>query len=286
MRVFLSALALVVMATADVSAESPRKTKFRQLDANRDGKLTRSEFSGHPGNFRAMDCDDDRLVTEAEYVDPYKCDESLDPNSPEGRFQAKDTSNDGVLSRREWVGEDVSFQTVDGNDDGLVSLREYLNQPRADQRAGHPDEPFDDLDHDRDGRLSRDEWHADRESFERMDSNGDGVISSREFEPGGAVERRNTRFRDLDRDRDGRIEWTEWDGDEEAFRVLDVNGDDVVSRSEFSSTRALSRRFRRLDDDRTGDLSRLEWPGDRNRFARLDRNGDGLVSRPEYLYYW
>jgi len=152
----------------------------------------------------------------------------------EGRFQAKDTSNDGVLSRREWVGENLSFQTVDSNDDGLVSLHEYLNQPRADHRAAYPDEPFD----------------------------------------------------DLDRDRDGRIEWTEWDGDEEAFRVLDVNGDDVVSRSEFSSTRALSRRFRRLDDDRTGDLSRLEWPGDRNRFARLDRNGDGLVSRPEYLYYW
>jgi Ca2+-binding EF-hand superfamily protein len=119
-----------------------------------------------------------------------------------------------------------------------------------------------------------------------MDRNGDGVINRREFEPGRAVERRSVRFRALDRDRDDRIEWTEWDGDNEAFRLLDVNGDDVVSQSEFNSTRALSRRFRRLDDDRTGDLSQDEWPGDRSRFARLDRNRDGYVSREEYLYYW
>jgi hypothetical protein len=85
MRVFVFSALAILMATAPVSAENPRKEKFRKLDANHDGKLTRDEFSGHPGNFRAMDCDDDRLVTEAEYVNPYNCDGKAPAPTSRGR---------------------------------------------------------------------------------------------------------------------------------------------------------------------------------------------------------
>jgi Ca2+-binding EF-hand superfamily protein len=275
----LSAIALL-MATAPLHAENPRQEKFRNLDSNHDGKLTRDEFSGHPGNFRAMDCDDDRFVTEAEFVAPYECDQKLGRTSEaERRFEAKDKSNDGLLSRSEWRDEDLSFQSVDADGDGVVSRQEYLSRPGSESR---PDASFADLDDDRDGRLSRGEWHGDSESFRRADRDGDGYVERREFGAAGRAVG-SSRFDDLDRDGDGRIEWTEWEGDDDAFRVLDANGDEVLSRSEVRSTRALSRRFSELDDDRTGNLSRREWPGDPDRFARLDRNGDGSLSREEYL---
>src|SRR5262245_11836154 len=40
---------------------------------------------------------------------------------------------------------------------------------------------FNSLDHNRDNRITADEWHFDREGFVRADHNRDGVLTRAEF---------------------------------------------------------------------------------------------------------
>ena len=42
-----------------------------------------------------------------------------------GRFDALDLNDDGVISRREWTGTEDSFDRLDRNDDGVISRREF-----------------------------------------------------------------------------------------------------------------------------------------------------------------
>ena len=59
--VVLLALACVVPASAQ------RKDKFAEKDADGDGYITKSEWSGHVGNFKAMDCNKDDKLSRAEF---------------------------------------------------------------------------------------------------------------------------------------------------------------------------------------------------------------------------
>jgi hypothetical protein len=47
--------------------------------------------------------------------------------------------------------------------------------------GGNHDSRFDGLDRNRNGVISADEWLADVGTFRRLDTNGDGVLSPREF---------------------------------------------------------------------------------------------------------
>ena len=82
--------------------------------------------------------------------------------------------------------------------------------------ADWTDRGFRALDHNRDGRITADEWHFDREGYRRADHNRDGVISRAEFLNETAAndedDDRDDRFPDLDDDQDGRISKAEWHG--------------------------------------------------------------------------
>src|SRR6185436_188632 len=91
-----------------------------------------------------------------------------------------------------------------------------------DPAAGTPfsdwtDARFNDLDHNRDGQLTRDEWHFDLESFRRVDYNRDGRLSREEFMGADVDDDRSDRFADLDVNRDGRVDRNEWHGGARAF---------------------------------------------------------------------
>ena len=149
-------------------------------------------------------------------------------NTQAERFRAMDRNRDGVITRTEWQGSDRSFDVHDWNRDGVLSGDELRAGAQRQQRW--PDDPgdsaaadaplsdwtperFDNLDHNRDGRLTRDEWHFDAELFHRVDRDRDGSISRREFLGLGDDDDRDDRFRDLDVNRDGRISAAEWHGD-------------------------------------------------------------------------
>lgn len=155
------------------------------------------------------------------------------------RFHGMDTNGDGVITRAEWRGNDVSFRNHDLDGDGVLSGAEVTP-------GGHDDEGDD---------------REPRTTFERLDSNDDGVIS--------------------------RTEWPDrWGTDR--FRALDSNHDGVISPAEWAdhdrdrADRVLT--FDRLDRNDDGVISRAEWPErlGAERFRRLDRNDDGVISRAEF----
>jgi len=218
------------------------------------------------------------------------------------RFQGMDRNNDGRITREEWRGSDQSFKVHDWNGDGVLSGDEVRPGARRGERQDResdfdtPDReyPFDDwtvrgfnrIDHNRDNRITADEWHFDRESFRRADHNRDGVISRSEFLSEDAEDQdddREDRFAYLDVNRDNRISRDEWHGSRANFDLLDDNRDGVLTRTEVFGTEPPPDLFTSVDVNRNGTIARDEWHWSLGTFDRLDKNRDGQLTREEFL---
>jgi Ca2+-binding EF-hand superfamily protein len=217
-------------------------------------------------------------------------------NQAQIRFQALDTNGDRVITRNEWRGSDRSFRVHDWNGDGVLSGDEVRIGARR-QRSGAPDfaadDEFDDwtirgfnsLDHNRDGRVTRDEWHFNQEGFFRADHNGDGVLNRSEFLGESVDDDRDDRFAYLDSDGNGRIELDEWHATSREFNRLDRNSDGVLSRAELGAeppTAPATESFASLDTNRNGTISFNEWHWSRASFDRRDTNRNGVLDRNEF----
>ena len=216
------------------------------------------------------------------------------------RFQAMDANHDGRITRAEWQGSDRSFRVHDWNGDGVLSGDEV--RPGA-ERPVDPSEDADfdsvnreyvfrdwtargfaSLDHNRDGRISADEWHFDREGFRRADHNGDGVITRAEFLNTDRVDDdRGDLFAYLDVNGDNRVSRSEWHGGRTAFNALDANKDGVLTRAELDDDdEPPSDLFASVDINRDGSISPNEWHWSRRSFDERDTNRDGRLSRAEF----
>jgi len=172
------------------------------------------------------------------------------------RFAELDANRDGVITRREWKGNDRSFEVHDWNHDGILSGDEVRPTPTRrpiegttgsnDQYTDWTAGGFTALDRNRDNRISREEWRTDVDTFRRIDANRDGILSRAEFlGEDEVVDRdrdvRRDRFAALDTNNDSRVSRTEWTGTQERFALLDVNRDSVLSRDEFEQSPAAPR---------------------------------------------
>jgi Ca2+-binding EF-hand superfamily protein len=287
--IFLSVMAAAGLAGADALSDQ-RTARFREWDRNGNGVLEKGEYAGHPGNFRALDTDDNGVLSVAEFVHRGQAaplDDALAvPAAPimADHFAILDTNRNGVLSRSEWTGQNVAFHRADVNGDRVISRREYQDRPAANMEEAK----FDGLDLNHDGVLARREWPTSAGvGFDVADRNDDGAVTFMEYvSPTRPREVVEERFEDMDRNNDGVLTRREWRGDLAVFESRDDDRDGVVSWREFRRDVASDPRedrFRQLDRNKDRRISRSEWRGDTESFRILDRSRDGYVNRAEFL---
>ena len=166
---------------------------------------------------------------------------------PAIRFAEMDTNGDGIITRAEWRGSARSFDVHDWNGDGRLSGDEVRIAAPWPPRPGTTPDNFNDwsqerfrwLDTNNDNRISRAEWRYDRDDFYRVDRNGDGFLTLREFMIGNEDDDRGDQFSNLDVNNDNRLERNEWHASQSTFTWLDRNRDGVLSRSEVAGSEAV-----------------------------------------------
>ncbi len=157
-----------------------------------------------PGTYRVVargmgNCDGETSstlrVVEPRRAAPPPAPPAAGERAPADRNDSLDRNRDGVISREEWRGDDRSFRVHDWNRDGTLSGDEVREAQKDDDERRQADEVtgrgrraaeaadqrFTDLDRNRDGRITRDEWNGSREELEALDRNGDWVLTSNEM---------------------------------------------------------------------------------------------------------
>jgi Ca2+-binding EF-hand superfamily protein len=227
--------------------------------------------------------------------------QNQNPNRAQYRFQAMDTNNDRVITRAEWRGSARSFQVHDWNGDGVISgnevrigarqTRQATTQPR-DLDSPWYDQKVDDwtvehyrsLDRDNNGRVTAVEWLYDRETFRRIDHNGDNWISQAEFTGDEAVDDdAEDLFEYLDGNNDGRVSRDEWHGTIARFNALDRDRNGMLTRAEALGTDAPADLFSAIDSNNNRIIERNEWRWSTASFDVRDANKDGRLSRDEFI---
>jgi hypothetical protein len=167
----------------------PPNMRFAEMDLNRDGIISRAEWTGSSQSFEMHDWNGDgRLSGEEVRIG------AAEPQDSRGRrggsggfgdwtdqgFRRLDLNRDNRISRIEWRYDMEDFIRLDRNRDSMLSLNEFLLGNVDDDRGDR----FDDLDLNRDNRIDRREWHGSLDTFRWLDQNGDGYLSR--FEAAGA----------------------------------------------------------------------------------------------------
>jgi Ca2+-binding EF-hand superfamily protein len=249
--IVFSVLALALPVLAD--HQQNWHPRFRGLDANSDGAVSRGEWKGNDRSFSRYDWNNDGLISGDE----------LTGRRPRARRNSADRYRDSA--DRQW-----------GNQRGSADRSDSANMEQY--RANH----FRTIDRNRDGRLQAGEWTGDTRLFHLLDRDFDSQLSVEEF-----MDRdRNVFLRDLDRNRDNVISRTEWNGTDAAFEQLDLNRDHVLDSEEFfyrGDRGERESRFSQADTNGNGIIEGSEWRGDRALFHRLDTNRDSRVDFHEFM---
>jgi len=155
-----------------------------------------------------------------------------------------------------------AFNTLDQSGDSMISKGEAAQQPTL------------------------------ANAFARIDTDGDGNISEKEYQTATANVTRGVNFEQVDRNGDGVISQREANAMpfslREAFDRVDADSDGNISQVEYqaATTNLLQGiNFQDLDTDDDGVLSQDETtktPILSDEFDRIDADGDGLISHDEF----
>jgi len=221
--------------------QSQAQMRFRAMDTNGDGQISREEWRGSAQSFRVHDWNNDGVLSGQEVTQLLRQADNADPSDwdnydtfndwSEQRFVALDRNHDGRLTVAEWSYDLDSFRRADRNRDNVLTRAEFLNTDFDDDRGDR----FDYLDVDGNNRVTRAEWHGSDQAFTWMDTDRNGWLSRREVE--GDVTATNVdTFSRLDANNDNRVSRTEWLYSRASFDRLDTNNDGFLSRREMAGT--------------------------------------------------
>jgi Ca2+-binding EF-hand superfamily protein len=148
--------------------------RYRRMDTNGDGVISRNEWRGTPESFDAQDWNHDGVLSGDEVrvgaIPPAtnaSAQNYIVGNAD--RFDYLDVNGNGVIDRNEWDGGMDAFDRLNTNRDGRLSRAES-NTGTTGPRASN----FNSLDLNHDGRITLNEWPWSHASFDAQDLNGDG----------------------------------------------------------------------------------------------------------------
>lgn len=160
--------------------DNPLATAYSGFDADGDGVISEQEGRASPAladNFSRLDTNQSGGIDDREY-------KAATMHVADLRFQEVDVNGDGVVSEREAGAMPVSlkeaFDDIDTDGDRNVSPQEY----RAATTNLLEGVDFGSLDTDGDGVIGEDEAQKMpplSESFARVDTDADQLISEKEF---------------------------------------------------------------------------------------------------------
>ncbi|MGI5819299.1 MAG: EF-hand domain-containing protein [Armatimonadota bacterium] len=273
----VAVVALILAGTAALHAQPAGGGEaadfFDRLDANNDGKIDRDEFRGPDEAFARLDRNADGFITRDELAGQGAGQGAQARGERAGRaaegaqgdpaerwqqmLQRFDRNNDGQISADEFGGREEFFLRLDVNRDNVITADEamqVMNRRGGEGAQGAEGargdagarirQLLENADADGDGNISRDEWPGRAEMFDRLDRDGDGLLTGAELtlQPAGgaeqapAVERQQrldaaaTFIRLMDSDGDGQVSEEEWGN---FFEAADVNADGMISHPEL-----------------------------------------------------
>lgn len=238
-------------------------------DANQDGKVTKDEFTGDVEVFGLLDKDGDGAVTNVELGLP--ADYRPRPLPPPPRDDGPGAKGGNLQKRLEEF--KVKLAEMDANKDGKVTKEEYKGKI-----------PFEYADRNKDGVVS----------MEDLRGGGQGIPGMPGMPPGEGMnpEAIAGRFKEADKNGDGKVTKDEFPGAPERFANLDKDGDGGVTLEEMTAAmkgggpggpgdKGGKRMFQRFDKNADGKVARDEFPGGDAAFQQMDKNGDGFLSSEE-----
>ena len=240
---------------AGAASAQDRAARFAERDPNRDGVLSREEYTstgGHPGNFRALDMNSDGVLSRGEFVNrsgsvedeavytPQAAADRASPAAVTALAATTNASGQGPQPRRPADPRGVR-RPADLRPRGPQRRRPHQLRrvPEPAGRRTTRQEKFDALDRNRDGVVSRAEWTNEAGVFHLADRNGDGVVTVREYLSAPAGQTYEAALRAAGPRRRRRDRAPRWPaGEPAAFDRADRNNDGAVTRWEFANAAA------------------------------------------------
>lgn len=94
-------------------------TRFRGMDRNNDGMITRSEWRGNSRSFNNQDWNNDGVLSGREVRR-----NAMRVRNRNTRVEAVDRDRNGRIDRGEWMGTRNEFRRIDRDNDGYITADE------------------------------------------------------------------------------------------------------------------------------------------------------------------